>query len=305
MMSMKWICLLISSMTSSPIAIVIVTSLNAQIAASKITFTSDPYEVKPPLTKYLHVRCGLDDLPSDNIDHTMMSSTPAGLVGRDIHSLENPNSIQDTSNENTPIQNTDPIRHIASIVITRDNLPVAAISTYTPAKVESDLDRSNIQVTGDVSHTSGELGHLDVFWTFPTHVQIGTYECTLTAIRQSGHGVTLTKQLTVSMASIDLADILGEIQDLRILGQEQNLTLTDQAWIIQQQQATISVLQNTTIQQQSKISQLESTINHQLSTISKYQTVTDTSLQSQIHSIQAEVTEAKHTETGLFFYLWK
>ena len=42
--------------------------------------------------------------------------------------------------------------------ITRNGTPIASVTSYDAAWVESDLDRANVKVTGDVSGTSGELG---------------------------------------------------------------------------------------------------------------------------------------------------
>ena len=112
-----------------------------------------------------------------------------GLVGR--RSL--PSQGHQASVRKSASGPRDVIRHIASMTISRDGLPVAAVSTYTSALMESDIDKPNAQTSGDVSGTSGEMGYLQVKWDFPTDTQVGRYVCTVTGITEAGHSVILTK----------------------------------------------------------------------------------------------------------------
>ena len=57
-----------------------------------------------------------------------------------------------------------------------------------------------LQVTGDVSKTSGELGFLRLVWKLPSDAQTGSYECKVTGITDSGQISSfrrLTKQTII------------------------------------------------------------------------------------------------------------
>ena len=242
-------------------------------AESYMTFTSDPKDVQIPVTTDLHMRCGLND----DVSATMTSfpwlwlttTVSSGLVGKRDETAEGTaeNVSANTKRSSSPSFKADLIRHVTSVHITRDGLPVAAISIYTPAALESDLDKANSHVTGDVSQTSGELGYLDIVWRFPTSAQLGKYECTVMAVRESGHGVKVTKSLVVAKSSVDLDDVIRELSDLK-----------------RQSEETIARLNATIDQHVAAISRLENQ---------------DVAHQSQIDALKAEVMEAKHTETGI------
>ena len=275
--------------------LILVTSQCVLQAHTELTFTSDPHNVKSYISKYLHIRCGLDDLPDPSVTSDP-STTPAGLVGRALKTPDDgegghaqlPSSrVYDRTSISNKYKRSslskDAIRHVASMTISRDGVPIAAVSTFTPARLESHLDTPNSHVTGDVTHvTSGQLGYLDVTWSFPTDVQVGSYTCDVTAITESGHVLTLSKSLEVDKSFVDIDDILGAVRDVIELGVKQNITLREQGQLIdrlestvEKQKATIATLEtslgNTTMQQQTTVNLQKAQLSDQQSTIDNLQ----------------------------------
>jgi len=126
------------------------------------------------------------------------------------------------------LSSNEVVKHVVGITITRDGLPVATVSTYTVAVCESKADMADIQVTGDVSQTSGELGFLDLVWYFPSSTQVGEYECTSTCVTDSGHFVTLNKTLQVrdvKGSSLDVKDMVNELKELKNMMYLHNISL--------------------------------------------------------------------------------
>ena len=179
--------------------------------------------------------------------------------------------------EKRDIPTGETISHVASMTITRGGVPIATISTYTAAVVESDLDKSNLKVTGNVSSISGELGYLHLVWDFPKGSQTGEYECTVAAITDLGHFVTFTKSLTVQRSTLEDGDLINEIRDLKQIVTALNATDYKQLQTkIDQQQNTIDLLQSKTNIEATKISQLT----------------------NEVSSLKSDMLESKHVETG-------
>ena len=300
---------LTSPVTSSIAAVVLLLALTARTSSSPLTFTSDPRQVKTPITNSLHMRCALHDT-SVTSTTIVTSQNPAGIVGRrrDIQESDADQS-RDAKRSSPP---TDPILHVTSMTISRGGVPIAAVSTYTPVKVESDVDRPNIKVTGAVTPVSGELGYLDIVWSFPTSSQVGQYECTVMSVTAAGHGVTVSESVVVSDSMVDIDDILAELRDLKMLGLQQNTTLADQRQTIQQQQSTIHtlqmIIQNTTCQNQSEAASLQTIIDQQQSQISDYENALSkqnstinqqrseiTDLQTKFHQQQSQISNHRTT----------
>ena len=173
-----------------------------------------------------------------------------------------------TSKRSSPV---DPVRHVSTITITRGGLPVATVSPYTPAVVESSDDVISVHVTGDVSGTTtaGELGFLELVWNSPTSAQAGEYECSITGITERGHSVSVSSSLEVENTQVDIHDVIGKLRDLEKMIHEQNVTNALQQQYIHLQQA------NTTAQQ--------AVLDKQ---------------QHQLDILSAEVKESRHVETG-------
>jgi len=150
------------------------------------------------------------------------------------------------------------------MTITRDGVPIATISTYTTAVVESDLDKANLKVTGDVSKVKGELGYLQLVWDFPKDFQTGEYECTAAAITKLGHFVTFTKSLEVQRSNVDLQTLIKEISDLKQDVKAQNITdeqhmamLAEERAKNEQLQKEVKALNITSAEEKAKNEQLQ------------------------------------------------
>ena len=314
---------------------------------SEMTFTSTPSEVKPPVTKSLDMVCAVNDDSNESVTSIVTSPTPtvaSGIVGRAAPETdfdvtdEAPNRSPSSSSSSASAN--DPILHVASMTISRDGLPVATVSTYTHAHVESAADRGNLQVTGDVTGVSGggdlDLGHLHLTWDFPTSGQLGKYTCTATAITTSGHVVTLEKSVTLMTSSVDIDDILSELRDLKKSDTEQDAVNAAQKKDIDILNRTVAQLNISNAALTRSVAQLQNlytteidslktqllavqaantaykadieilnttvaqlnTSNAQLATsVAQLQTA-NTASQTQIDTLENDVKEAKHTETG-------
>ena len=274
-------------MTSHMTILLLLTSMtfDLQTAHSALTFTSRPHDIQPLVTETLDMMCSVKDDLDPSVTPTT-STTPAvngGVVGRrrrnsNLDTSETSNQqgmISKRSSSSSSSSSTDPIRHIASLTISRDGVPVAAISTYTPAVVESDVDKGNLQVTGD----TGYLGYLHLIWSFPTAQQLGNYTCSVTAITALGHPVTLTESLTLTKAHLNLFDILRELQDLKKFANDQNMTN-----IVQKKENEF--LKSTNAAYKTELETLKGNVAQ---------------LQSSIQTLRNDVDEAMHTETGLLY----
>merc|ERR1712018_884947 len=89
---------------------------------------------------------------------------------------------------------------------------VASVTQFDPAKALVDL--SNLQVTGDVSGTSGERGYIELTWLYPTQAQTGEYVCEVNAIDDAGHNVVFSTTLEVGVSSPSVDDLVGHVQEL-------------------------------------------------------------------------------------------
>ena len=97
-----------------------------------------------------------------------------------------------------------------------------------PANAVSEVDKVNVQVSGDVSKTSGELGYLQLDWAFPTDTQSGHYECRATGVTQSGQIASFSKFLDIQRATVNLDEVIRELQSLKKTVYEQQQINTGQ-----------------------------------------------------------------------------
>ena len=302
------------------------TILLFQVVNSSLTFTSNPKDVQVPVTSSLHMRCSLNESsanspPLGGAATTTTAST--GLVGRRAAPGDGPPlghilAVPDTDDEGQQIAKgsstakrsqssasdaEDPVLHLASLTISRDGQQVATVSSFTSAFVESDEDKPNLRVTGDVSGTTkGELGYLDLVWSFPTDVQTGSYECKAFAFTKLGHGVTFSQSLTVGETTVAIDDVIRELQSLKKVVYEQNVTLVDQR----------ETMQSTIDQHQAEIESLNKVVNEQNVTMIKQRKEMQSEIdqhQSKICSLEKDVheqnitfgnyvKELRHVETG-------
>ncbi|XP_005101068.3 uncharacterized protein LOC101863352 [Aplysia californica] len=133
------------------------------------------------------LRCSLND--------TAMTVN-AGLVGR--------RDVTQTLNN---------VQHVTSLVVTRNNgEQVASVTQFDPAKALVDL--ASLQVTGDVSGTSGEKGYIELTWLYPSAAQAGEYVCEVNAIGDVGHNIVFSTTLEIGVTTPTIDDLVNHIKDL-------------------------------------------------------------------------------------------
>lgn len=284
--------------------------LTSSVQAAEMQFTSSPPEVHSPVTDTLDMRCSIGD---DVINMVATSATTTteepGLVGkRDVGGSLNQETTT-VGSDKRGISADEVIKHVASMTISRDDVPIATISTFTSAVVESDLDKANIKVRGDVSSDKGELGYLQLVWDFPNDSQTGEYKCSAVAITELGHFVTFTKTLTVQKSSINLEDLIREVRDLKQIVTAQNVTDYEHKALIANetsklqstihlQQTAIDQLQSETTSQKTTIDQLKSKTTSQQTNIDQLQSKT-ASQERELSSLKMDMQESKHVEQGM------
>ena len=89
----------------------------------------------------MSLKCSLNDNPAASI-HTTSS---VGLVGRSV-----------------PVRRSLPERmtHVTGITLSKDDVIIATVNQYFPAALEPGVQLGQVNVTGDVSGTSKELGYV-------------------------------------------------------------------------------------------------------------------------------------------------
>lgn len=217
-------------------------------SAADLTLTVDPKDIQVPFTKTFHLRCSLNESAVSTLLSTTAASDPH-IVGRSVPETDakkvnrrSGSSKRPPLNDKTSTLSDDPVLRVASMTITRDSQQIATVSQYTPAVVESDVDRTNLRVSGGMSGSDGSLGYLDLEWTLPTEKQVGGYECKAVGITQQGHAITFTETVTVFKAAIFLDDIIMELQDLKKTVYEQQQTIGLQQGQIANQSAEVREL---------------------------------------------------------------
>ena len=51
------------------------------------------------------------------------------------------------------------VKHVTGITLSKDDVIIATVNEYFPAALEAGVNLGQVNVTGDVSGTSGELGY--------------------------------------------------------------------------------------------------------------------------------------------------
>ena len=263
--------------------ITMATLVLTSVRGSELILTASPQDIQPPMTHKLWMKCSLSDVIPD--------VTGSHVVGRSVPGTPDDDDDDDSHDERAaPTSAGDPIRHVATISITRDGVSVATVSPYHAARAESSDDVSNIHVTGDVSKTTGELGYLELVWDFPTEKQVGAYECSVTGITESGHSVTFGTSLEVGRSYVNLNDIIADITELKKELHQQNVTNNELQQTVAQQQTQLSA-------QKIQINDLNATEFQLQQTVAKQQA--QLSAQSvEISHLQAELNHSQHVETG-------
>jgi len=174
---------------------VLVTVLADAASGSTIQFHASPTQIQYPVTSSLSMRCGL---AADDPAVTSVTPTPgSGLVGK------------------RSAGGTDPIQHVYSMTIYRDEVRVATVSPFTAPQVETKEDLANVKVTGDVTGTDAEKGYLELTWSFPTSTQTGHYKCLVDGVTSRGHSDRLSAVLDVEAAEITFQDLAKEMSAMK------------------------------------------------------------------------------------------
>ena len=176
----------------------------------------------------------------------------------------------------------------ASIVITRNGTDVASISTHTP--VTSFEKSTDVQVSGQISHTGPKHVYLQVNWTYPGPDQQGTYTCTITGFDVRGHPVTASKSIDVSDTEITLRDLYNYIHDIQLKSHytdtisNMNATITDHWATISRINTKIKdsylTMANLETKTNASISNMYATIKDNMATISTMSTAIKDNLAS-------------------------
>ena len=106
---------------------------------SDIVFKASPIVVQPPITQYMWMKCSLTDKPMATVHPT----SSGGLVGRSVPMRRTPH---------------ERVTHVTGITLYKDDVIIATVNQYFPAAMEAGVDLGHVNVTGDVSGTSDELG---------------------------------------------------------------------------------------------------------------------------------------------------
>ena len=228
------ICLMRRTMLTLLLLLLMTSSCGAD---SELFFTSSTLEVQVPVTEKLTIRCWLYDVI------TPSTTVATSLVGRDIpptsgesdFPVKDPGEFMLRSSHRASTFK-DPVRHTTSMSITRDGVTIATVSSYTSASIVSEIDKSNLYVSGDVSKTTGELGFLQLEWVFPTDTQSGHYECSANGVTESGQMARFSKTLSVQKSTAELEDLVRELQTLKKTVHQQNMSLVEQEKLNRQQQ---------------------------------------------------------------------
>jgi len=190
------------------------------VAGSSISLMSNPTVIKPPITQHMFLRCGLND------DNFVQSGD---LVGRSVPAGSTPEKRSYTSER---------VKHVTGITLSRNDVVIATVNAYFPAAMEQGVDLGDVNVTGDVSQTTGELGYLQLAWTFPTNDATGHYECDVRGITENRHMVIYNTSLDIQAEAVSMQDMLEEITKLK-------MNLATQTTKVETQQTSITSLQNT------------------------------------------------------------
>ena len=102
------------------------------------------------------------------------------------------------------------------MTISQAGVVIATLGSSGEALARPGLDAPGVNVSGDLTPTQGQKGHLEVTWTSPNYNQAGTYRCAVTGTTRSGKQVHFTKdvEVTTSLSPSDLAAEFGELKKM-------------------------------------------------------------------------------------------
>jgi len=116
---------------------------------------------------------------------------------------------------------TSDIVFVSSIIITRNNVDVAAITEHVAAKVFNNT--GGVHVTGNVTASGAERGFLQVTWDYPDSSLSGSYQCTVDGYDVDGHQHMLTETVDVDDNEVTLNDVVSYIHQLKLDNEKQKL----------------------------------------------------------------------------------
>ena len=118
-------------------------------------------DIQPPITQHMSMKCALADIPALPTSFTTIStSTSGGLVGRDVDDVTS-RSDDVTSRSDDVMEraaDAEKILHVTGISISRGGTMIATVTTYTSATIEDGVTLGDVEVTGGVAQTDGQLG---------------------------------------------------------------------------------------------------------------------------------------------------
>ncbi|KAK3781611.1 hypothetical protein RRG08_029275 [Elysia crispata] len=125
------------------------------------------------------------------------------------------------------------VSHIVSMVMLRQDVLVASVTSFDPAKAVS--DRGSLMAFGTVDLSTN---HLKLVWDHPTQAVSGNYTCEINAIDSFARPLTLMSTFTVSSRVPSVEVMIHHIRDL-----EKRADLMEERMALQSQR--LSALENT------------------------------------------------------------
>ena len=266
------------------------------VEASGLFLTTMPQDIKITFTQRLRLQCSFTETPT---------STVGNIVGRAVPATSGvqENGHFDTSNaefisaRNAP--QTHAFKRVAGITITRNGIPIASLSSSSAAKIVSDIDKVNANISGDLSaNIGGQLGNIELVWDFPTDDQIGKYQCSVEAVDDLGNTTTFSSSVAVGKSAVSIDDLLKEVHSLKTAVGEQDLTLSKQRQLIDSQRQLIDLQQASISNERSKSDNLLSKMNVQQNEIDQFKTQLATQ-QTMISHLQVELKDSVGSKSGV------
>jgi len=224
------------------------------VQCSDITFISSPSSIKTLVTDSLTLRCGVTDgAPTGT----------SGIIGK-RDALSSTASFGHTSSDiSKRDMKTSDIVFVSSIIITRNNVDVAAITEHVAAKVFNNT--GGVHVTGNVTASGAERGFLQVTWDYPVSSLSGSYQCVVTGYDVDGHLHTLTETVDVDDNEVTLTDVVSYIHQLKLDNEQQKQVIVQQSTDITQLKLD-NEQQKQSIEQQKQIIEQQKQVNGQQTT---------------------------------------
>ena len=108
------------------------------------------------------------------------------------------------------------MKRVTGITLYKDDVIIATVNEFFPAAMEKGVDLGIVDVTGDVSMTTGELGYIQLNWTaFPGSQVAGRYMCDVRGVTENRHMVIYNTSLDIQVSDVSMGDLVNEIKDLK------------------------------------------------------------------------------------------